>query len=146
MGHPFESLVCLRYILFRSQPDRKVTWVWDEGGNIGKSFLANWLEIWRGAFVVSGGKFADIAYAYAFEDYVVFDFSRSQEDKFPYKLLEDFKNKRVFSPKYESCSKRALVCKLVVFANWAPIRKELSPDRWDVLHVDLNPVPVQMIE
>lgn len=58
---------------------------------MGKTFLADWLEIWRQAFVVTGGKFNDIAYAFALEEYVVFDFSRAQEDKFPYKLLEDFK-------------------------------------------------------
>lgn len=65
--------------------------MWDHTGHIGKSFLADWLEVWRNAFVVTGGKFADIAYAFHLEEYVVFDFSRAQEEQFPYKLLEDFK-------------------------------------------------------
>jgi len=49
------------------------------------------MAVWRGAFVATGGKFSDIAFAFKCQDYVVFDYSRAQEDKFPYKLLEDFK-------------------------------------------------------
>lgn len=133
----------LTYTLGRSQADRKVTWVWDETGNIGKSFLADWFEIWRGAFLVTGGKFGDISHSFECQTYVVFDFSRAQEDKFPYRLLEEHKNLKVYSPKYESRRKRAVACKLVVFCNFAPDRSKLSADRWDVHHI--NPLPLQMI-
>lgn len=109
-----------------------VSWYWCGRGNSGKSFLADWLEVWRDAFVVTGGKFADIAYAYDLEEYVVFDFARDQQERFPYKLVEDFKNRRIFSTKYESRLKRAARCKLIVFSNFAPDKSKLSADRWDV--------------
>ena len=118
--------------------------MWEATGKVGKSFLADWIEVWRDAFVVTRGKHSDIAYAFDFQEYVVFGYSRSTQDKFPYSLLEDFKNRRVFSTKYESTSKRALACKLIVFTNWAPDESMLSRDRWDI--VDLNPViPLQLI-
>lgn len=125
------------------QPDRKVTWYYEETGNAGKSYLANWLEIWRKAYVITGGKYADITYAFDYQEYVVFDYARDQQDKFPYRLLEDFKNRRVFSTKYESVMKRALSCHLIVFTNFAPDRSKLSHDRWDVHHLNLDPLHQQ---
>lgn len=65
-------------------------WVWEETGNVGKTFLADWLETWRQAYIVTGGKWTDIAHAFKQQEYVVFDFARSQEHKFPYELLEHF--------------------------------------------------------
>ncbi len=117
-----------------------MTWYWEATGSAGKSVLADWLEINRNAFVVTGGKFADIAYAFQWQEWVVFDFPRDAEERFPYTLLEDYKNKRVFSTKYQSVMKRALSCTLVVFTNWAPDLSKLSPDRWDVIHLNLNPL------
>ncbi len=133
-------MVAFVHTLSLSQHERKVSWYWEEDGNAGKSFLADWLEIHRDAFVVTGGKFADIAYAFNYQNYVVFDFARDQEERFPYKLLEDFKNRRVFSTKYQSVMKRAISCKLLVFANFAPDRSKLSDDRWDVHHLNFNPL------
>ena len=144
MEDPFRNSICSIQTLGRSQNDRTVTWVWESAGNVGKSFLADWIEMWRDAYVVTGGKYADISYAFQYQEYVVFDYSRAQEDKFPYKLVEDFKNRRVFSNKYESVSKKALANKLIIFTNWAPDRSKLSRDRWDIM--DLNPViPLQMV-
>ncbi len=123
-----------------AQCDRKITWYWDEDGNTGKSWLTDWLAIKRGAFIVTGGKFCDIAYAFNYQEVVVFDYARDQEDRFPYKLLEDFKNLRVFSSKYESIMKRAVSCHLIVFANFGPDRSKLSRDRWDVNKLNLQPL------
>lgn len=128
------------HTLILSQPRRKVLWVWEETGDEGKSWLADWLQLNRAAYVVTGGKFSDITYAFHYQEVVVFDYARDQEERFPYKLLEDFKNRRVFSVKYESIMKRALACRLVVFTNFAPDRSKLSADRWEVLHLNLHPL------
>lgn len=115
------------------QSDRKVLWVVDEKGGAGKSTLAKWLMVFRGAFYVQGGKHSDIAEAWKQEEYVVFDFTRDKEDKISYSIIESFKNGLVFSPKYRSvCKKLAGGCKVVVFSNWHPDRSKLSADRWDV--------------
>lgn len=130
--------------LFRRQPDRKVTWYWDAEGKLGKSFLADWLEVWRDAYVVTGGKYSDIAYRFHHQNYVVFDYARDMADKFPYKLLEDFKNRRVFSSKYTSVMKRARECHLIVFTNFEPDKSKLSADRWDVHRLGA-PEPFQLV-
>lgn len=113
---------------------------------MGKSFLTDWLEINCEAFVVTGGKFSDIAFAFKYQEVVVFDFARDQQERFPYQLLEDFKNRRVFSSKYESIQKRALSCRLVVFTNFPPDKTKLSMDRWDIVHLNLNPLKKEIIE
>lgn len=118
------------------QDDRKVKWIFDEEGGNGKSFLTNYL-LDRGAFFCNNGKIADVAYAYEEEDIVIFDLPRTTidtegKDWTPYRLMEMFKDGRLFSAKYQSCVKRFPSCKVVVFANFKPNRKAMSKDRWDV--------------
>lgn len=130
------------HILIHRQPDRKVTWVWEATGNEGKSWLADYLGIKRNAFIITGGAYKDIAHAFDFQETIVFDFSRDQQERVPYQLMEDFKNKRIFSPKYDSTVKRAVKCKLVVFANFPPEKEKLSIDRWDIIHLNIHPFGV----
>lgn len=116
-----------------AQDSRKVTWVYDPVGNMGKSFLANYLLTVKGAYLVESGKRSDIAYAYNFEPIVVFDFTRSQEEQVNYSTIESFKNGRLFSPKYESGLKVFDSCKVLCLSNFNPDRSKLSADRWQVL-------------
>lgn len=116
-----------------AQDDRKVTWVYDPVGNIGKSFLANYLVANHKAYLIEGGKRADVAYAYNYEPIVVFDYTRSQEEQVNYSLIESFKNGRMFSPKYQSGMKIFAPCKVLCLSNFDPDRSKLSEDRWQVL-------------
>lgn len=43
-------------------------------------------------FVVTGGKYNDIYHAYDQQSVVFFDWPRSQEEAFPYSVVETFKN------------------------------------------------------
>lgn len=115
------------------QDNRKVTWVYDADGNIGKSWLANWLYVNHGAYIIEGGKRADVSYAYNCEEIVVFDFTRSQEEQVNYSLIESFKNGRIFSSKYESSLKVFTPAKVLCLSNFNPDREKLSADRWQVL-------------
>lgn len=128
-------------IILISQHERVVTWYWDPTGGSGKSFLSDWLEVWRNAFVVTGGAYKDIAYRYNYQSYVVFDYARDQQDRFPYQLLEDWKNRRVHSDKYESTEKRPPKCKIIVFTNFEPDKSKLSADRWDIHKLE-EPAPL----
>lgn len=110
-------------------------WCWEDTGNTGKTYLARWLLCWRDAYLVTGGKWADIIYAYGDERYVVFDLTRDQVDKVPYNLMEKFKNGFAFSGKYESRARVFAPARVVVFANFEPERTKLSADRWDVRHI-----------
>lgn len=118
------------------QDNRKILFVVDFGGNQGKSFLADYLYVTRGAFVTTGGKCPDIAYMYKSERLVVFDMSRSGVEFLNYNLVEQFKNSFVSSTKYESCMKpsRAKVC---VMMNCFPDRSKLSDDRYDVMELNV---------
>lgn len=118
------------------QNDRQILWIYDEHGNSGKTVLAKYLMDKFDAFYVQNGKQGDIAYSYNYEEYVVFDYVRSQRDFINYGVLESFKNGLIFSPKYQSVTKRFMPCKVIVMANFLPDKKHLSLDRWDIMEIE----------
>ncbi len=115
-----------------TQNDREVLWITDTEGNAGKSFLAKYLVGTHNAFYVRNGKSSDISYSYNYQELVVFDFTRSQEERINYSIIEAFKDGMLFSPKYESTTKIFEPAKVVVFANFPPNEAELSADRWNI--------------
>ncbi|AKV62262.1 putative replication initiation protein [Rakkovirus canuewis] len=121
----------LRHVL--GEPDmRKIHWMYDLVGNMGKTWMSKYLCAKHGAVRFENGKSADIKYAYNGERIVIFDLSRSQEDHFNYEVLESVKNGIMFSPKFDSKMKVFAVPHVLVFANWGPEESKLSRDRWDV--------------
>lgn len=125
--------------LLLEQDDRQVLWIVDYIGNTGKSFLSKYLAAIHGAFEVTGGKTQDIAFAYNYEPIVVFDLSRQKQEYVNYGVIEDFKNGRIFSPKYESQTVRFNPAKVIVFSNWDPDETKLSEDRWNVIRKGQRP-------
>lgn len=81
------------------QTTRKILWVWEPVGNTGKSWLAKWLVVNKGACYLQMGKKTDIAHAYKGEEVVAFDLTRSDKDFLNYDVLESLKNGVFFSPK-----------------------------------------------
>lgn len=114
---------------------RKIHWMWDPRGDVGKSYFAGYLDAVHGAFVGGFDKKADIAYAYNKQRIVVFDFPRGTDFTSMYPILEDLKNGRISSPKYESKTKRFPIPHVFVFANDAPDQRRMSSDRWDVVRI-----------
>lgn len=114
---------------------RAVHWRWERHGNVGKSFFALNHQPER-TFIITGGKHADIHYAYGYQSIVVFDWARCAQDIFPYGLVEQFKNGYFFSTKYESREKRFVVPHVVVFANFPPDETQMSEDRWDIVLIN----------
>lgn len=118
---------------------RRVHWRYETTGNVGKSYFAlNYNP--KETFVVTNGKHADIIYAYKGEGVVIFDWPRTNEDTFPYGLVEQFKNGFLFSTKYQSTQLRFPPPHVVVFANFRPQEEKLSADRWDIQNIGLYPV------
>jgi len=119
---------------------RKVIWIWEETGSVGKSYFCRHFRIGEGAgelgYIITGGKYADIQFGYNEEKVVYFDWARDQEEQFPYVLIEHFKNGYFFSPKYESRGRIFDPPHVVVFANFAPNTGKLSQDRWDIRPVN----------
>lgn len=111
---------------------RQIRWYYDETGNSGKSYFAMSFGSGLG-YVVTGGKHADIYYAYDYQPVVFFDWPRSSQETFPYGVMEAFKNGYFLSTKYESCAVKFLVPHVIVFANFRPDLTQLSADRWDLI-------------
>lgn len=122
--------------LLLKQDDRKIRFVVDYQGGMGKTVLAKYLVQEHKAFYTRGGKHADIAYAYDHQEIVVFDLSRSNEEThWPYPIMENFKDGMLFSGKYESATKTFPSCKVIVMCNQAPDQSKLSHDRFDIIEV-----------
>lgn len=72
------------------------------------------------------------------EDLIVFDLERSSQDHINYEVIEQLKNGRFNSTKYESTGKvtdQGKHVKMIVFTNEEPDKEKLSPDRWDVVRL-----------
>lgn len=127
--------------ILNSQNDRNILWLFDEGGEEGKSFLVTYLLDHYDAFVSNGGKFNDIAYTYDYQEIVCFDLPRGLEPDSDrmipvYKAMECFKDGRISSNKYQSILKRFKPCKVLVTSNYLPNIDKMSKDRWEIYNVE----------
>jgi len=119
--------------------DRKIHWYADGEGNAGKSTFATYIEVkFDDVQVMKPGKLADLAYALDETiKILIMDCPRSREAMMPYSFLEDVKDGRVFSTKYESTTKRVGPCHVIVFSNYLPEYGKLSSDRPQVIELSL---------
>lgn len=126
------------YILDKllNQQNRKITYVVDKVGGRGKSTLCDYILYKYDSILFSNAKTSDIAYSYKGQKYILFDFSRTLEDKINYNVIEQLKNGRIFSSKYESCMKIFNIPNIVIMTNFKPDKSKLSLDRWDIVDVD----------
>ena len=107
--------------------------------------LAGYLETKHGAFVVTNGRTSDIALAYEDNPIVVFDFSRTQEERVNYNVIECFCNGRIFSSKYESQVRRFKRPQILCLSNFYPDKSKLSDDRWQILEFNKQPDPAPLV-
>lgn len=124
--------------------DREIYWVYDQKGGVGKTDLANHLISNNGFLVFGNAKTADVALAWNGQN-VIFDYSRSQQDHINYGVIEDIKNGRIFSGKYQSCTKLYARPKVLVFANFLPDTSKMSEDRWNIVSVKNNTLQQHII-
>lgn len=131
---PWQKRVLAR--LEQPPNDRTIIWVSDTVGNRGKSRLARYLCLERGAVQLSG-KVADMAYAYSSEPIVIFDIPRTEAENVNhlYSFAEKLKNGYLFSSKYESVPKYFQPPHVLFFANFPPPSDTWSSDR--LVHLDL---------
>lgn len=115
---------------------RDIFFVIDTEGNKGKTFLCDYIEQnLEGSQIMKCGKRDDMTFEFEPDCKVlVIDVSRSATPFLSYTLLEDVKDRRVFSPKYESHTKRsAHHPHVVVMMNAEPDMTKLSADRYRIL-------------
>jgi hypothetical protein len=136
--------------------NRAIHWWWDQTGNVGKSFLAGFLQLKYNALVIEAGRKADLAYTLSNAlsagsvPIVVCDFVRTtqpteQDDSATsttnnflhnvFAFLESVKNGRILVTKYQS---RSIVFKapmVLCFGNWKPPTETMSADRWKIVEI-----------
>jgi hypothetical protein len=119
--------------------DRDILFVVDENGNSGKSWLTRYWYSERADDIqmLSIGKRDDLAYAIdPTKSLFVFDVPRGGMEFLQYTILEQLKNRVVFSPKYDSRNKiLKKTPHVVVFCNEEPDRNKMSRDRFKVTHI-----------
>lgn len=118
--------------------DRQIIFIVDPRGGTGKSwFIKKWLsEHGDETQVLSIGKRDDLAHAINERKSIfLFDLPRSQSEYLQYSILEQLKDRMVFSPKYMSRTKTLeRVPHVVVFMNEEPDRNKLSRDRYKIVN------------
>ncbi|AXQ65676.1 MAG: putative viral replication protein [Kreonivirus seabatis] len=138
-GNPHQWQRNLARDLEAEADDRQVIFVVDEQGGAGKSWFSRW---WYTAHadltqLLGVGKRDDLAHAIEPDKrYFLFDVPRTQLEFFQYSILEQLKNRIVFSPKYSSRVKVLNhVPHVVVFCNESPDMNKLTSDRYKVINI-----------
>lgn len=140
-NHPLRGWQAEMGEQIKRNPDpRKIHFVVDPVGNAGKSWFADyWTAHYPRCLIMHPAKHADMALVLKQtrpKPRVVFiDCPREKLDFFSYTFLEDLKNGRVFSTKYESVMITMKVPHVVVFMNQDPDGNKLSGDRYDIIRV-----------
>lgn len=123
--------------IHREPDSRQIVFIVDPVGNSGKSWFAGYCESVMAADsvqILNPAKRADLAHALNADIKVFFlDAPRCKNGEFiQYDFLEQLKDGRVFSTKYESRLKRLNPVHVVVLMNEHPNMQSLSADRYDV--------------
>lgn len=123
---------------------RKVHWVWEETGNVGKSFLCKYIALKYNAIIASG-KTNDIFnqvlnWRNAMPNEaqippVIIDVPRSEFSHINYAAIEQLKNGFLYCGKYEGGKVYGLSPHVIVFANSPPNFSQLSEDRFNELNI-----------
>lgn len=128
--------------LLKGTPDRrKIHWYHEPIGDVGKSYLASFLEIDHDAILLDCSKKGDLCHLLRGHrgNIVIFNITRTVGDEFMnhiYELAERVKDNSVIASKYDTCRLWLRAQHVLVFANREPDYTKWSDDRYDV--VDLG--------
>lgn len=117
---------------------RKIIFIVDVIGNSGKSWFCDYVqELKSNVQIITPGKKTDMALAFCTTTEILFlDAPRSKQSEYiQYDFLEDIKNGRIFSSKYNSKMKYFPSPHVIVMMNENPDMTKLSEDRYDVRQV-----------
>jgi hypothetical protein len=117
---------------------REVIFVVDPEGNKGKSWMTRyWYSTRDDLQRLSVGKRDDLAFAIdPTKKLFVFDIPRQCMELLQYPILEQLKDRMVFSSKYEStCKVLVHPCHVVVFSNEEPDYTKMTSDRYNVINI-----------
>lgn len=120
--------------------DRKINWIWEKNGNVGKTELAKHLALkYKNKVLYVNGKAADIKCAIAQmkvkPEIVIFGIPRVREGYVDYSALEEIKDGIFFSGKYESGMVLFPSPHVFILCNFPPDIDKLSKDRWNITNI-----------
>ena len=128
--------------------ERELIWVYGTNGNEGKSWFQKFVESKFGSDKVLCGldiknKTSSICHILSKRslitiDTYLFNVSRSQNeyDKVNYEVLEQLKDGKIITSKYDSRELKLVTPNIVViFSNYAPDTKQMSKDRWTIFSI-----------
>lgn len=119
--------------------DREIIVIQDDAGNSGKSTMASMIPVLteKRTQTLHPGNRRDTAHAIKEDsEIIIFDIARSRGDCFQmYDVLENIKDGRLQSDKYDSRMKEFHPCHVVVFTNHPVDKTQLSQDRWCIYTV-----------
>ena len=125
--------------ILEQDPDpRKIHWFVDSLGDAGKTVYAKKLGLNGDAYIITGGKAADIYYAYGLQHIVILNICASQDkesEKYLYKVLEEFKDGYFLSTKYDSREVYFPIPHVIVFSNDWPDETKLKKGRLDKIDI-----------
>ena len=124
--------------ILSGEPDkRKCFWITDKQGGTGKSTLARYLCLEKGAILLDEGRGKDTLFGYGGQRIVLIDLPRDTdlEGADLYSNIERLKNAHYYCGKYAGEMRIYKIPHVVVFANWDPNTTKLSPDRWEIWRI-----------
>lgn len=126
--------------LLREPDDRTVEFYYDTEGGRGKSFFCRWMLTQHAdrVQVLSIGKRDDIAHAIDVSKSIfLFNLPRGGMEYLQYTILEQLKDRIVFSPKYASVTKVLFYQPhVIVFSNEEPDMTKMSADRYIIRNLN----------
>jgi len=120
--------------LIREADDRTIDFYIDTEGGKGKSYFCRWMlsKYPERVQVLSGGKRDDLAHAVDISKSIfLFNLPRGGIEYLQYTILEQLKDRVVFSPKFHSTTKvLKYLSHVVVFCNEEPDMTKMTADRY----------------
>lgn len=125
--------------IMRDPDDRLINFVIDPDGGKGKTWFCQYMMTHHSDICqyMRVGKRDDLAHVILeTKSIFLFDVPRTQMEFTQYTILEQLKDRLVFSPKYHSTMKTLTgKCHVVVFGNEFPDETKLSADRFNIINL-----------
>ena len=121
--------------------DRKIIWIYEKEGNVGKSAFCKYMMYHYDANIITKGNYSDIMnriYNLKKYEMVLFDLCRANGNKVSYNAIEDIKNGMIFNSKYKTGIKIIASPSIMIFSNEKPELDKLSKDRWEIYNIVNN--------
>lgn len=142
IGHPRDGWQSDLASELSEEPDeRTIQFVIDPIGHAGKTWFSKYIfeKYPDKTQVLRIGKKADLAHSIDPRRTIfLFDIPRRGLEFLQYSVLEEIKDGLVYSPKYDSCTKRLKTSHVVVFTNEEPDMNALTYDRYKITRISEN--------